>query len=225
MKITYLGQAGLLFEINGLKVISDPYLSNSVVRIEPHNKRRVPVDERFLRVLPDVLICTHDHLDHTDPDTLRYYLDQSEKKSTVLASEAAFRTVKQFGGNHHYVCFSRHSEWTEGGVRFRSVKAVHSESTAIGVLIEAEGKTCYITGDTLYNTDIFEDIPIGVDAVFLPVNGAGNNMNMEDAKRFCEQIRPKIAFPLHCGLFDSIDRNAWEYPDKKILEYYQETEL
>ena len=225
MKITYLGQAGLLFETGGLTIISDPYLSDSVERIEPHNKRRVPVDERFLHILPDVLICTHDHLDHTDPDTLRHYLNQSEKKITVLASEAAWKTVSRFGGVHHYVCFNRHTEWTEGTVRFRAVKAEHSERHAIGVLIEAEEKTYYITGDTLYNTEIFEDVPKGVDAVFLPVNGVGNNLNMADAKRFCEQIQPKVAVPLHCGLFDNIDRNTWEYPDKVIAEYYREIRL
>ena len=32
--------------------------------------------------------------------------------------------------------------------------------------------------------EIFDDIPDDIYAVFLPVNGAGNNMNMTDAKRF-----------------------------------------
>ena len=46
------------------------------------------------------------------------------------------------------------------------------------MLIEAEGKCLYITGDTLYNTDIFSDLPEQIDAVFLPINGSGNNMNL-----------------------------------------------
>ena len=48
MKITWLGQAGLLFETDGKVILLDPYLSDSVERIEPHNRRRVPVDPRFL---------------------------------------------------------------------------------------------------------------------------------------------------------------------------------
>ncbi len=36
MKITWLGQAGLLFfESNGIKLIVDPYLSDSVEKINP----------------------------------------------------------------------------------------------------------------------------------------------------------------------------------------------
>ena len=46
MKITWLGQAGLLFESNGIKLIADPYLSDSVEKINPQNFRRVPVKDR-----------------------------------------------------------------------------------------------------------------------------------------------------------------------------------
>ena len=74
MKITWLGQAGLLFETNGKTIIVDPYLSDSVEKIEPRNKRRVPVDERFFDISPDVIVLTHSHLDHTDPDTLKHYI-------------------------------------------------------------------------------------------------------------------------------------------------------
>ena len=76
MKITWLGQAGLMFETCGKIIVVDPYLSDSVEKIEPHNKRRVPVDENFLKIQPDVIVLTHNHLDHTDPDTLRHYLGE-----------------------------------------------------------------------------------------------------------------------------------------------------
>ena len=69
MKITWLGQAGLLFESNEIKIIIDPYLSNSVESIQPHFWRRMPVDEKFLKITPDVIVLTHDHLDHTDTDS------------------------------------------------------------------------------------------------------------------------------------------------------------
>ena len=74
MKISWLGQAGLLFETNGIKIIVDPYLSDSVEKIQPHFWRRVPVDKSFLEITPDIIVLTHDHLDHTDPDTLCHYL-------------------------------------------------------------------------------------------------------------------------------------------------------
>lgn len=224
MKITWLGQAGLLIEAGGLKIIIDPYLSDSVAKVETKNKRRKPVDESFLKICPDVLICTHNHLDHVDPETLPHYLS-NEKSIFVLAPTAAWEAVRKHGGNHNYIRFNRHTEFTVGNVRFCAVKAEHSDVHPIGVIIEAEGKRLYITGDTLYNTEIFEDITGKIDAIFLPVNGVGNNMNMADAKRFCEKINPTVAVPMHCGLFDDIDMNTWEYDKKIVPEFYKEIKI
>ena len=117
-----------------------------------------------------------------------------------------------------------YTEWTEGELRFRAVYAAHSDSCAVGVILEAEGKTYYVTGDTLYNTDIFEDLPEKIDVVFLPVNGVGNNMNFSDGARFCERIGA-VAVPLHCGLFDAIDASGFPYENKVVPKFYEEIEL
>lgn len=224
MRVTWLGQAGLLFETDNKIIIVDPYLSDSVEKIEPQNKRRVPVDKSFLDIKPDIIVLTHNHLDHTDPDTLKHFISQSGNM-TILASGNAWNTVRTgFGGNNNYVMFNRHSEWTEGNIKFSAVKAEHSDEHAIGFIMEAEGKRYYVTGDTLYNTDIFSDLPEGIDYVFLPVNGRGNNMNMEDGKRFCQRIGAK-AIPLHCGLFDDLDMNKFGYENKVIPEFYKEIKL
>ena len=224
MKVTWLGQAGLLFETEGKTKIVDPYLSDSVEKIEPQNKRRVPVDKSFFDIKPDIIVLTHNHLDHTDPDTLKHFISQSGNM-TILASGNAWNTVRTgFGGNNNYVMFNRHSEWTEGNIKFSAVKAEHSDEHAIGFIMESEGKKYYVTGDTLYNTDIFSDLPEGIDYVFLPVNGRGNNMNMEDGKRFCQRIGAK-AIPLHCGLFDDLDMNKFGYENKVIPEFYKEINL
>lgn len=224
MRVTWLGQAGLLFETDNKIIIVDPYLSDSVEKIEPQNKRRVPVDKSFLDIKPDIIVLTHNHLDHTDPDTLKHFISQSGNM-TILASGNAWNTVRTgFGGNNNYVMFNRHSEWTEGNIKFSAVKAEHSDEHAIGFIMESEGKRYYVTGDTLYNTDIFSDLPEGIDYVFLPVNGRGNNMNMEDGKHFCERIGAK-AIPLHCGLFDDLDMNKFGYENKVIPEFYKEIEL
>ena len=221
MKITWLGQAGLFFETeNGTRIMIDPYLSDSVAAIEPKNARRVPIDPHLFDLKPDILILTHNHLDHTDPETLSRFLTE-ESGITVLASGCAWQTVRKFGGNNNYVRFNRHTEWTEAGICFRAVYAEHSDEYAIGVLFEAEGKTYYITGDTLYSSELFADLPAHIDVVFLPVNGVGNNMNFTDAARFCKALGA-TAVPLHCGLFDSIDMMLFPYEPKVVPAFYQE---
>lgn len=225
MKITWLGQAGLMFETCGKTIIVDPYLSDSVEAIEPHNKRCVPVEENFLKVQPDIIVLTHNHLDHTDPDTLKYYLNE-DSKICVLASYNAWQNVRKlFGGiQNNYVMFNRGTKWTESGIVFEAVYAEHSDDHAIGFILRAEGKTYYVTGDTLYNEAVFADLPREIDYVFLPINGRGNNMNMTEAKEFCERIEAR-AIPLHCGLFDDIDMNNFAYDDKVVPEFYKEIEI
>lgn len=224
MKVTWLGQAGLMFETGGKTILVDPYLSNSVAKIEPHNQRRVPVQEKFLKVKPDVILLTHCHLDHTDPETLQHYLNE-ESSVLVLASYNAWQTVRKLGGlKNNYTMFDRKTRWTEGELAFEAVYAAHSDDHAVGIVMYAEGKTFYITGDTLYNELVFADLPERIDYVFLPVNGRGNNMNMADGKTFCQRIGAK-AIPLHCGLFDDLDLNDFAYDNKIVPEFFKEIKL
>ena len=220
MKITWLGQAGLLFEADGKKIMVDPYLSNSCGKLNPKSNRRVPVDESFLKMKPDIIILTHDHLDHTDPETLEHYLCGDECV-LVLASYNAWNKARTIGKDNNYVNFNRNTVWTEGNITFTAVKADHSDLCAIGVIINYEGKNYYVTGDSLYNKDIFADLPRDIEAVFLPVNGVGNNFNMVDARRFAKDCGAKKAVPLHVGLFDDKKPEGFEI----IPEFYKEIKL
>jgi len=223
MKITWLGQAGLLFEANGLNIILDPYLSDSVEKTNPKAYRRVPVDESLFDIEPDVMIFTHDHLDHYDPDTVERYIHRG--KMTVLAPASVWGRVRQYKGEHNYVQFDRHTRWTENGIVFTAVKAAHSDPAAIGVLIDDGEKVYYVTGDTLHNTDVLADLPENLEAVFLPINGVGNNMNEADAADFARRTGARAAVPLHVGMLD--DKTAENFPveNKVIPEIYKEIRL
>lgn len=221
MKIIWLGQAGLLFEKEGFKIMIDPYLSNSVEKVNPKNFRRVAVEERFFEVKPDVMIFTHNHLDHYDPDTVKHFINENSNM-LVLAPKSVWDEVRKISGNNNYVLFNRHTSWTENGIRFTAVKAEHSDITPIGVIIEDGVKKYYITGDTLYNEEIFEDIPKGIYALFLPINGVGNNMNMTDAVRFSERVNAEKTVPIHFGIFDELTAEDFSCENKVIPEIYKE---
>lgn len=229
MKVTWLTQAGLMFDTGSLKILVDPYLSNSVGERNPKKNRRIPVDEKYFDVTPDVIIITHDHLDHLDPQTLEKYLCREGKPITVLAPENAFRRLLEFGGDHNYVLLAPHSVWSEGDVTFYSVRAEHSDRTAAGFIIDDGKNTYYVSGDTLYNYDVIDDVldlvPDGVGYAFLPINGVGNNMNAQDAADLAYEIGARIAVPLHYGLFDSIDPTVFDFEERLFLTPYTETEL
>ena len=227
MKVTWLTQAGLLFDTGKYKIMVDPYLSNSVAeQLEPEKYRRMPVDEKIFDVKPDMLLITHDHLDHLDPETLEKFLKKDGSSVTVIAGENAYKKLRAFGGRHNYVLLSPHSVWSEGGVTIYSVRAEHSDRTAVGFIIDDGKDTFYVSGDTLYNYDVIDDVldlvEDGVSYAFLPINGVGNNMNASDAADFAYEIGAKCGVPLHYGLFDDINPEVFDFEDKIFLKPFEE---
>ncbi len=228
MTCTWLGQAGLLFDFDGTTVMVDPYLSDSIARSNPVKSRKIPVDESFLKIRPDVLILTHNHIDHTDPETLDVILRQNSG-ILVLASQNAWELVRAYKNNHNYVVFNRGTQWTVNGLSFRAVHAQHSDAAAIGVLITYKDETYYISGDTLYHDTVIKDVLAGakaIQAAFLPVNGVGNNMNMADAAQLAQAIHAKKVVPVHFGLIDDLDPAKDFPPQNKVTpQIYKKIQL
>lgn len=197
-------------------VLIDPYLSDSVP-----GKRFMPVPAEVFEIKPDVIICTHNHGDHLDFETLKRFLN-TDKRIDILCPENAYNDVLKYGfKQHNYVLFNRHTEYSVKNAVFKAVKAEHSDGTAIGVIVEADRKSIYITGDTLFNSEIFNDIEIKPDILFVCINGEGNNMNMADAARFSKRIRAKKVMPVHWGMFDNLDPGKFVkiYGNAEIPEF------
>ena len=229
MKVTWLTQAGLLFENSRLKIMVDPYLTDFLGEIKPDKKRRIAPDESYFAASPDVILITHSHIDHMDMSTLRRVLSGCKAPALVLASESAYEIVKELGGEHNYVLLSPHSVWSENGVTFYSVRAEHSDRRAVGFIIDDGKQTFYVSGDTIYNYEVIDDVldlaPDGVDFAFLPINGKGNNMNARDAADFAYEIGAKCAIPVHYGTTDDLTAEEFDFEDRLILEPYKETKL
>lgn len=229
MKVTWLTQAGLLFENENIKILVDPYLSDSLESRGVAFKRRMPINESYLSCNPDVILITHEHEDHLNLETLKAVLESSTHPITVLAPYSAYKVLSALGGEHNYVMLNQHSVWGERGVTFYATHAEHSDRDAVGFIIDDGRKTYYVSGDTLYNYDVIDDVtdlaPDGVDFAFLPINGKGNNMNAKDAADFAYEIGANAAVPLHWGLFDDINPESFDFEDAIVLSPYEPTEL
>ena len=223
MKITFLGQNGLLIESKNSKIIVDPYLSDSVAKTEPQNKRRQPVAEEFFNVKPTTVVITHAHADHYDEETLDKLLSGADG-CVFFAPPSVFERAKRRYKNVNCVFFRSGTSFTAGGSVFRAVRAEHSDTEAVGVIISCEGKDLYITGDTLYSESVFESLPENLNcyAVFLPINGRGNNMNADDAARFLKRVKHDFAVPMHFGLFDDLSGRELVCENAVIPEIYKE---
>ena len=220
MNVTWLGQAGFLLEKNGKKILIDPYLSDSCGKANSNSRRRTALDVSFLSVKPDVIILTHEHADPTDLETLEHYLPGAGNV-LVLAGANAWNKVRALGGNNNYVRFCPGSRWTWEEFTFTAVRAAHSDPQAIGVVVDDSCRKYYFTGDTLYHEDIFPALPADLWAVFLPINGRGNNMNAADAADFARRTGAKCSVPVHYGMFDEIDPAVFSAENRILLKPYQ----
>jgi L-ascorbate metabolism protein UlaG (beta-lactamase superfamily) len=204
MTVTWLGQAGLLFDIEDYGgIMLDPYLSNSLEESEEGSvyRRQVEIDATVFSLNINALILTHIHQDHTDPATLDHFLQK--QRTTVLAPLPVITALRgRYTLRHRFVMLCPGIEYSlEKDILIKAIPAFHSDRDAVGVLIQHRDLCIYITGDTLYNSEIVKSIPCPVDYMFVVINGEGNNMNFLDAARLTNKIAPRNVVPVHWDMF------------------------
>lgn len=203
MKLTWLGQHGVALESGGCLLMVDPYLLDTMHEsLGEGCARRVPVDEAWLQARPDVVLLTHDHIDHLDMPSLQAVV-KAEKSVAVVAGVNAWNKVRgQLEGDHNYIMMTPGCEWTVPQFRIRAIHARHSDMTGVGYVVEAEGLTIVISGDTLYFADAAKEVGKQADIAIVVMNGKGNNMNCTDAARYAKDLSARVAIPTHWGLFE-----------------------
>ena len=216
MKVTWLGKSGLLFDNGKIKVLVDPVLDGEGCPITPQD------------ITPEVVVLTHSHRNHISEQTLKGILGCG-RGVTVLCSEGAYTKIEPLCNGDNPVLLSPHSVYSVAGVTFYSVKAEHTDRTAIGVIIDDGDKTYYVSGDTLYNFDVIDDVldlaPDGVDYAFLPINGTRDNMNAKDAADFAYEISAGRAIPVHFDEDDNVDPAEFDFEDALVLTPFVEKTL
>jgi len=173
MKITFLGHASFLIEIEETKIIVDPFISP--------NPLAAAIDISTLKV--DYILVTHAHEDHiADVENI------ARNSDAVLVSN--YEIVNYFGNlgiTGHPMNHGGTWEFDFGKVTYTN--AVHSSSFPDGTyggnpggfLIEGEHKKIYIAGDTALTMDM-KLIPLQtqLDVAILPV-GDNFTMGVDDA--------------------------------------------
>ena len=223
MKVTWLGSSALLFENENIKILVDPLFSDIDGKV-----RRYPSDKSYLELSPDVIILSGTDKERLDMSAVSSYI-RERGDITVLASEGAYMRVSEMCPDANIVLLSPHSVWSEGGVTFYSVGCAGADRTAIGVIVDDGEMTYYLSGATLYNYDVLDDVldlaPDGVDYAFLPISGRGSVMNAKDAADFAYEISAKRAVPVSYGLYDDVSASDFDFEDAVVLEPYCEYEL
>ena len=221
--IRFLGQAGFLISTNDKKVIVDPYLSDSVEKIESRTLRRlipIPINPSSLHDI-DVILITHDHLDHCDPFTLLPILESSPK-SVVFGPSPVRSKLKSWDVSP---CRIKNPFQLQklilNDLTIQPINSYHpnlnldsnGESTTIGWLFSYKDHTLYIPGDTAVTDELIASLKSQpcIDYAFLPVNednyfrrrdGIIGNMSIRESFHLADEAEIAHLFPTHHDMFE-----------------------
>jgi L-ascorbate metabolism protein UlaG (beta-lactamase superfamily) len=201
-RVTYVGHATVLVEIDGVRLLTDPLLRR---RVGPLRRHGADPDPRLTEGI-DAVLLSHLHHDHADVPSLR----RLSRAVPVLAAPGAGDFLDRLGFADVRELHPGDSDEI-GGVRVTATDADHPAggrrferaSRAIGFEL-AGRRRIYFAGDT----DLFEGMgAIGggeLDLALLPIWGWGTNigaghLDPERAARAAALLSPRIVVPIHWG--------------------------
>ena len=204
MKLTWLGQGGYLIEAAGQRLAVDPYLTDALAQ-QQGLRRLVPAPISIDDLAPDAVFVTHDHLDHFDPETLGPLMRHAPS-ALLLGPQSVVDHGRQLGIDDPRLLLASVGEAMRWSVfTLTPTPARHSDPWAVGLLIEAGSRPVYISGDTLYDPTLGPSIRSlagrTLDAAFVCINGRLGNMNATAAAELVAELQPRIAVPMHYGMF------------------------
>ena len=227
-KITWLGQNGYMLCDDKTSICIDPYLSDSVFK-NSGKARLVEPPIKPCELECDVMICTHNHLDHVDPDTISV---MKSRDTTLFLAPCDCEEKMRSLGVVNYRKFDEGDKLSVGDFELEAVFADHTSKSAIGAVVKHSGLTLLFTGDTFYNERLRAYSRFGVDVLFICINGKLGNMNVEEAIKLTGEIGAKVGVPTHYGMFAENTEDPAKYTSRvkpsfemKVGKTYNITEI
>jgi L-ascorbate 6-phosphate lactonase len=210
----WLGQASFVLKADDTTVYIDPYLQASKARLTP------PPFPPEAVTNADVVVLTHDHLDHVDPLALPGIAAASPQARFVAPRPIAAR-VGELVGEQRVVAALADQPLRLGALELLPVPAKHEEFDQtdagypyLGYSLRLDGAravTLHHTGDTIPYEGQAERVKAhGVDVLLAPINGRDfyrtrsgtiGNMDYREAGEFAVQIGARLVIPIHYGMF------------------------
>jgi L-ascorbate 6-phosphate lactonase len=203
----WFGQNGYIFKSHeGTLVSTDLYLTDSCegLHTELDLRRQVPILIEPEELDVDIYTCTHNHQDHTDPETI----GRLRHKDTTLfvgppPSCGVYRRQQIEEGRitpAWPACEIDHRD-----IEIRGTFAMPTDDTDLNhmgyVFRFGGGPRVYVTGDTDYTELLLSAGRYSPDLIITCVNGGFNNLSHYEAADIVGKIKPKAAIPCHYDMF------------------------
>ena len=222
LKLWWLGQSGFLIQYNGIHLLIDPYLSDSLtIKYASSSKPHVRLCEKVIDPAKldfiDIVTSSHNHTDHLDADTL-VPLFNANPGITFIIPEAnrAFVTQRVNKPLNFPIGLNDGQSVEIKGINFTGIPSAHNELERdengrcryMGYVIRIGEKKIYHSGDTLLFPRMIDLLnPFDIDLAILPINGndpsraVAGNLNSDEASRLAKDIGAKLVIPCHYDMF------------------------
>jgi len=199
IKVTWLGHSAFSLDINGAKVLIDPFLTgNPLGAADP---AQIPAD---------FILLTHGHGDHVG-DTVSI---AQRTNAPVISNFEVCNWLNAQGVEQ------THGQNWGGGFTYpfghlKVVRADHSSSMpdgsygglACGFVLTVDGRRLYFAGDTALFSDMSLIGEMEIDVAILPI-GDYFTMGPDDSIAALKFIQPRRVFPVHYNTFPVIQQDA-----------------
>lgn len=205
--LRWLGQAG--FEIvapDGGSCLIDPYLSDWCARFSS-NPRVPPIALDPAKVRATVIVTSHWHDDHLDPEAIPIIARSSPETVFVGPRSSAVRYRWWGIPDERVVALRRGESVAVGAFSITAGFARHEvpgmlAEDAISVTVEMAGRRLFHSGDTEYDSRIRAIRDRGaIDVGLFVINGTGGNMNLREAAFLAAELDVGVAIPMHYGMW------------------------
>lgn len=160
----------------------------------------------------DIIFITHDHYDHYSEEDIDKVINKDT--TIVVPEELLTKLLKKGISRDSIVTVEPNENYIVQGIKFETVPAYNvnkkfhpKENNWVGYIIEINNTKYYVAGDT----DITEENrKVKCDVAFVPVGGT-YTMDYKEAAQLVNEIKPKIAVPIHYGSVVGTKEDAVEF--------------
>ena len=160
----------------------------------------------------DIIFITHDHYDHYSEEDIDKVIN--ENTTIIIPEELLTKLLRKGINKNAIITVEPNEKYMVQGIKFETIPAYNTnkkfhpkENGWVGYIIIINGIRYYIAGDT----DITEENKqVKCDVAFVPVGGT-YTMDFKEAASLINEIKPKIAIPIHYGSIVGTEQDAIDF--------------
>ena len=160
----------------------------------------------------DIIFITHDHYDHYSEEDIEKVIN--ENTTIIIPEELLTKLLRKGINKNAIITVEPNKNYMVQGIKFETISAYNTNKTFhpkengwVGYIIIINGIRYYIAGDT----DITEENKqVKCDVAFVPVGGT-YTMDFKEAASLINEIKPKIAIPIHYGSIVGTEQDAIDF--------------